>query len=90
MGLIVHRGDADGVAADWFEKGLRAGDPQSAFLYAVALSEGDGREKNILAALTIVDQLIAAKTTPDPLKAQAAALRKSIAQRTAGPLTLRN
>lgn len=90
MGLIVHRGDVEGIAADWFEKGLRAGEPQSAFLYAVALSEGDGREKNILTALTIADQLIADRTTPDPLKAQAAALKKSIAQRTAGPLTLRN
>lgn len=90
MGLIVHRGDAEGLAADWFEKGVRAGDPQSAFLYAVALSEGDGREKNILAALTIADQIIASKTAPEPLKAQAAALKKTIRARTAGPLTLRN
>lgn len=90
MGLIVHRGDAEGLAADWFEKGARAGDAQSAFLYAVALSEGDGREKNILAALTIIDQLIASKTAPEPLKAQAAALKKSIRARTPGPLTLRN
>ncbi len=90
MGLMVHRGDAQGVAADWFEKGARAGDAQSAFLYAVALSEGDGREKDILGALTIADQLIASKTVSRPLKAQAAALKKSIRAKTPGPLTLRN
>src|SRR3990167_1701175 len=90
MGLMVHRGDADGLAADWFEKGARAGDPQSAFLYAVALFEGDGRAKDIVGALTIADQLIAAAATPDPLKAQAAALKKTIRARTPGPLTLRN
>lgn len=90
MGLIVHRGDAEGVAADWFEKGARAGDPQAAFLYAVALFEGDGRAKNVIGALSIADQLIASKTAPGPLKAQAAALKKRIAQRASGPLTLRN
>ncbi len=90
MGLMVHRGDAEGRAADWFEKGARAGDPQAAFLYAVALSEGDGRAKDILGALTLIDQLIAAPTTPPPIKAQAATLRKAIQSRTPGPLTLRN
>lgn len=89
MGLMVHRGDADGLAADWFEKGARAGDAQSAFLYAVALSEGDGRAKDILGALTIIDQLIASKGASEPLKAQAAALKKSIRAKTPGPLTLR-
>ncbi|MFZ5615919.1 MAG: hypothetical protein ACOZAA_01160, partial [Pseudomonadota bacterium] len=82
--------DAEGVAADWFEKGARAGDPQAAFLYAVALFEGDGRAKNVIGALSITDQLIASKTAPAPLKAQAAALKKRIAQRASGPLTLRN
>jgi TPR repeat protein len=90
MGLMVHRGDAEGEAADWFEKGAKAGDAQSAFLFAVALSEGDGREKDILSALTIADQLIASKTVSQPLKAQAAALKKSIRAKTPGPLTLRN
>lgn len=90
MGLIVHRGDAEGIAADWFEKGARAGDPQAAFLYAVALSEGDGRAKDVVGALSIADQLIASKTAPAPLKTQAAALKKRIAQRASGPLTLRN
>lgn len=90
MGLLVHRGDADGLAADWFEKGAKAGDPQSAFLYAVALSEGDGREKNTPGAIEIADQLITSADAPEALRAQAAALKKSIQARTAGPLTLRN
>ncbi|MEK7266349.1 MAG: tetratricopeptide repeat protein [Pseudomonadota bacterium] len=90
MGLMVHRGDAEGRAADWFEKGAHEGDAQSAFLYAVALYEGDGRAKDILGALTILDQLIASKTASEPLKAQAAALEKSIRAKTPGPLTLRN
>lgn len=89
MGLMVHRGDAKGIAADWFEKGARAGDPQSAFLYAVALFEGDGRTKDVIGAITIADQIIASNA-PEPLKAQAASLKKSIRSRTAGPLTLRN
>ncbi len=89
MGLMVHRGDAKGVAADWFEKGAHEGDPQSAFLFAVALFEGDGRAKDILGALTIADQIIASDA-PDALKGQAAALKKSIRARTPGPLTLRN
>jgi TPR repeat protein len=90
MGLLVHRGDADGLAADWFEKGAEAGDPQSAFLYAVALSKGDGREMDALGAIEIADQLIASADAPEALKAQAAALKKSIRTRTPGPLTLRN
>jgi hypothetical protein len=90
MGLIVHRGDAPGIAADWFEMGARAGDPQSAFLYAVALSEGDGRAKDVGAAMAVIEKLIASPETSEPLKAQARALRQAIAQRTNGPLTLRN
>ncbi len=54
MGLMVHDGRAktdDGenaasVAADWFEKAARAGEPQGQYLYAVSLAEGDGRDKN--------------------------------------------
>ncbi len=90
MGLIVHRGDAEGSAADWFELGARAGDPESSFLYAVALFEGDGREQNPAAAIALIDRLVAAKSTPAPLKAQAETLRQSILRRTKGPITLRN
>lgn len=90
MGLIVHRGDAAGVAADWFEKGARAGDPQSAFLYAVALYEGDGRARNVGLSMSLLDELIASKETPVPLRAQAQSLKAKIARTTTGPLTLRN
>jgi hypothetical protein len=94
MGLIVHRGDAPkdsgGVAADWFEMGARAGDPEAAFLYAVALSEGDGRDRNPAAAIALIDKLLSSKETPAALKAQANALRQTIVRRTNGPITLRN
>ncbi|MEZ5917223.1 MAG: tetratricopeptide repeat protein [Parvularculaceae bacterium] len=94
MGLFAHRGDlvgdADGAPADWFEKGMRAGDPQSAFLYAVALFKGDGRAKDAAAARVIADQLIAAPTTPDALRASARRLQRDIARQTPGPLTLRD
>lgn len=90
LGLMVHRGDADGTAADWFEKGARAGDPQAALLYAVALSQGDGRAQDIIGALTIADKLIASRTAPDTLKAQAAALKNEIRAKAPGALTLRN
>ncbi|MCA8887500.1 MAG: sel1 repeat family protein, partial [Parvularculaceae bacterium] len=94
MGLLVHRGDAGadtgGVAADWFERGMRAGDPQSAFLYAVALFRGDGRAQDAAAARAIADQLIAAPSTPDALRASAEQLQRDIARQTPGPLTLRD
>ncbi|MGE0181247.1 MAG: tetratricopeptide repeat protein [Parvularculaceae bacterium] len=90
MGLIVHRGDAPGVAVDWFEKGMRAGDPQAALLYAVALSRGDGRAKDPIGALTVVEQLLASRQTPDPIRAQAANLRKSLSARGSGAISLRD
>ncbi|MCB2112438.1 MAG: sel1 repeat family protein [Parvularculaceae bacterium] len=90
MGLIVHRGDAPGVAADWFEKGMRAGDPHAALLYAVALSRGDGRAQDRIAALTIAEQLIASRETPDALRAQASDLRRSIARVSPNAFSLRD
>ncbi len=90
MGLIVHRGDAEGLAADWFEKGLRAGDPQAALLYAVALSRGDGRREDRIAALSLVEQIIAARDTPDELRAQAGVLRRSIERGSPRAITLRD
>jgi hypothetical protein len=90
MGLIVHRGDAKGLAADWFELGAETGDPEATLLYAVALSEGDGRAKDPRAAIALIDALAASPTTPLPLKAQAERLRTSILRRTNGPITLRN
>ncbi len=89
MGLIVHRGDAEGIAADWFEQGASAGDKQAALLYAVALYEGDGREKNIGAATALVDGILRSDA-PAPLRAEAQRLRRTIEAETKGPLTLRN
>jgi TPR repeat protein len=90
MGLIVHRGDADGVAADWFERGARLGDPQSTLLYAVALSRGDGRAKDIAAAAGLARQLAAAPSTPAPIRAQAERLRRTLDAARAGPISLRD
>jgi hypothetical protein len=89
MGLIVHRGDAPGLAADWFEKGANAGDAQAAILYAVALSKGDGRPKNPAAAALLARRLATARETPAPIVAQAERLRQSLAKEINGPITLR-
>ena len=89
MGLIVHRGDAAGLAADWFEKGANAGDAQAAILYAVALSRGDGRPKNPAAAAILARRLAAARDTPAPIVAQAERLQQSLAKEINGPITLR-
>lgn len=90
MGLIVHRGDAPGIAADWFEKGLREGDAHSALLYAVALLNGDGRAKEPGKAAAIAHEIATAEQTPAPLKSEALRLLDEINMKTPGPLTLRN
>lgn len=89
MGLIVHRGDADGVAADWFERGANAGDAQAALLFAVALSKGDGRPKDIPAAALLATRIASAPETPDPIRAQAARLSEALARQAKGPIALR-
>lgn len=89
MGLMVHRGDAPGVSADWFERGANAGDAQAALLYAVALSKGDGRPKNIAAAAMLASRIAAAPETPAPLRAQAERLRQTLIRQVNGPITLR-
>ncbi len=89
MGLIVHRGDAPGAAIDWFEKGAMTGDPQATLLYAVALSRGDGRPKDVGAATHIARQLAAAPQTPAPIRAQAQRLQQSLQRQVNGPITLR-
>lgn len=89
MGLIVHRGDAAGLAADWFERGANAGDAQAALLYAVALSKGDGRTKNIAAAAALARRLASAPQTPAPIRAQAERLQQALARQINGPLSLR-
>ncbi len=89
MGLIVHRGDAEGTAADWFERGAKAGDAQAALLYAVALSKGDGRPKDIAGAAEIARRLALAAETPAPIRAQAGRLQQTLARQISGPITLR-
>ncbi len=90
MGLIVHRGDAAGVAADGFENGARAGDPQSSLLYAVALSKGDGRPKDVAAAVDVASRLALTASAPAPIRAQAERLVRTLTAQIAGPLTLRD
>jgi hypothetical protein len=89
MGLIVHRGDAEGAAIDWFEKGAAAGDAQAALLYAVALSKGDGRPQNIAEAALTAQRLAAAPETPAPIRAQAQRLLQTLSRQVNGPITLR-
>lgn len=89
MGLIVRRGDAAGVAADWFERGANAGDAQAALLFAVALSKGDGRPKNIQAAALLAGRIANAPETPAPIRAQAEQLRLTLARQAKGPIKLR-
>jgi TPR repeat protein len=89
MGLIVHRGDAPGAAIDWFERGANAGDAQAALLYAVALSKGDGRPKDIAAAALLARRLATAPETAAPIRAQAERLQQTLERRINGPITLR-
>jgi hypothetical protein len=89
MGLIIHRGDAPGAAADWFERGANAGDPQAALLYAVALSKGDGRPKNTAAAALLARRVATSPEAPAPVRAQAERLQQSLARQINGPITLR-
>jgi TPR repeat protein len=89
MGLIVHRGDAEGLAADWFERGAKAGDAQAALLYAVALSKGDGRPKDIIGAALLARRLANSPDTPAPIRARAERLHGSLARQVKGPITLR-
>jgi len=90
MGLFAHRGAAPGPAADWFEKGARAGDPQSALLYAVALSKGDGRPRDAGAALRLAERVLASDRSAPEIRAQAARLKRDIEAKSGPALTLRD
>jgi len=82
LGLLIHRGaKAEESPADWFERAARADDPQGRFLYAVALSEGDGREVDPASALVLVDDLLADEAAPPELKAQAKKLKARLKRR---------
>lgn len=87
LGILAQRAGATNPgAADWFEKAAAAGDPQGQFLYAVALSEGDGRPKDIAGALQWVDRALAAGDALDPqLRADAQSLRARLAGEAAKP-----
>ncbi len=64
LGLMTHggvTGDEAPSAADWFQRAADAGDPQGQFLYAVALKEGDGREKDLAGAIMWIDRSLAAE-----------------------------
>ena len=86
LGLLIHDGAAgEGAPADWFERAARAGDPQGMFLYAVALAEGDGREKDPAGAVVQLDALIAMEGRADPdLLREAQRLRASLTEEKKG------
>lgn len=90
MGLMAHRGDAEGHAADWFEKGAAAGDAQGALLLAVAYSKGDGRPKDPARSAAILEALLADKGLDSQLRANAIALQRSLDRKSVGALTLRD
>ncbi|GJL94663.1 MAG: hypothetical protein DHS20C05_10680 [Hyphococcus sp.] len=88
MGLLTHDGRAGAKGespADWFEKAANAGDPQGQFLYAVALSEGDGRRKNVKAARALLEELLADKANLRPeLRRNAEALQEQLSKKGIG------
>lgn len=94
MGLLVHDGrvKAKGmVAADWFERAAKAGDPQGQFLYAVALSHGDGRNRSVDEALLWVNAALAnSQNIADDLLSNAQALQRELSAVASGRPALRN
>ena len=78
MGLYAHRGEAPGAPADWFERAADAGDRQGAFLFAVALAEGDGREKDPARAEAIAAQLLASAQVEPDLRASVAVFLETL------------
>ena len=67
-------------ATTWFEKAAEAGDAQGEFLFAVALSEGDGRDRDPRLALQWLDKaLIAGDELPDAVRDSARELRGKLA-----------
>lgn len=96
LGLMAHNGggsDASGaIPAEYFAKAAEAGDPQGMFLFAVALAEGDGLEKDETTAVFWLDSVLAAHNASRELKASADALRERLAGEASpvvGSLTLR-
>ncbi|MEO0398160.1 MAG: tetratricopeptide repeat protein [Pseudomonadota bacterium] len=79
MGLYAHRGEAEGAAADWFEKANAAGDLQGRFFYAVALAQGDGREKDAVRAKAIAESVLNDKNADGELKGNVRRFLQSLA-----------
>ena len=79
LGLLIHGGAKSGdLPADWFERAAKAGDPQGRFLYAVALSEGDGRDKDAASARVLIDDLLSDAAVSPELKAHAKKLKERL------------
>ncbi len=81
MGLLTHEGRAgagEEVAADWFERAAKAGNAQGQFLFAVALSEGDGRTKDARQALVWVERALANEAITDDIAENTKTLRKRL------------
>ncbi len=81
MGLLTHEGRAGAgaeVAADWFERAAKAGNAQGQFLYAVALSEGDGRAKDVHQALVWVGRALANEALSEDTAPGARALQQRL------------
>ncbi|NOX83728.1 MAG: sel1 repeat family protein [Alphaproteobacteria bacterium] len=81
MGLLTHEGRAgpgEELAADWFERAAKAGNAQGQFLYAVALSEGDGRAKDVSGALVWVERALANEALSDDIAPGARALQQRL------------
>ena len=82
LGLLTHEGRADLAqksAADWFEIAANAGDAQGQYLYAIALANGDNREKDERLALMWLDRALASEGgLPAGAQQQAIAMRKSL------------
>jgi len=83
LGLMTNEGRAGpgDKAIDWFELAANAGDAQGMFLFAVALTKGDGRPKDPnLAAVWLDRALEAADPADTEFRRNAEALREEIAE----------
>lgn len=81
LGLILHetgKPDDDEHPADWFARAAGAGDPQGRFLYAVALSEGDGRDVDFETARALLDSVLGDANASAALKGDAEKLKRRL------------
>ncbi|MEM6414391.1 MAG: hypothetical protein AAF720_07015 [Pseudomonadota bacterium] len=85
MGLYAHKGEVPGKAADWFEKADKAGDLQGRFLHAVAIANGDGREKDVQRAVKMARSVARSSLADESLREEV--VRFLIAQNAAETTT---